>query len=424
VVGTYNITATYSGDANYATSTTNPGINVIVATAPTATTITTLSIASPTVTLAGSDAFTVIVNPSNPSTNTPTGFIQFYNGSTPLLGAIPLTSGKLTTSSISTVAAAGNGSITAVYLGDSNFLGSTSQAQPLTVTKQATSVVLSATFTTVAAGVSDTFIASIVFRSFGVPGPTGTVQFFQGANSLGTAPVLNGSATLNRPTSSSAGSFNITAVYLGDANYLESTSAAVPVTVNSGPPYQLSASPASITLNAGATSQNGTFVMISQTSNFVGNVNLSCAVAYNGTGTANSPPTCAFQGNFIPFPAATATSLMTITTVGPSAVSAIKRADSSLDRWGGEAICFLFLCLVTPRRFRLCRRMTTLTALLVVFGLFAGCGGSSGGGTTTTGTPTPAIKGTTPGAYTVTITSTNTAGAPPAPPITVSLTVK
>jgi subtilase family serine protease len=421
-VGTYKITATYSGDTNYAATTANP-INLVVTTAPTATTVTTLSIASPTVTLAGSDAFTVVVNPSNPSTNIPTGYVQFYNGSTPLFSPIPLTSGKLTTFAISADAAVGNGSITAVYLGDSNFLGSTSQPQPLTVTKQATSVSLAPAYATVSTGVSDTFIASIVFTSFGVSAPTGTVQFFQGANSLGTAPVINAKAALTRPASAVASSYTITAVYSGDANYLGATSAAVSVTVSSDPPYQLSASPASITLTAGATKQNGTSVIIRQTNNFVGNVNLSCTVAYNGAGTVNAPPTCAFQGNFIPFPAGTATSLLTITTTAPQIVSASRNPNPSFIRWSSVAMCSLFLFLVTPRRLRLCRRMTALTALLVFFGLFAGCGGSSGSGSTNTGPPTSTTKGTTPGAYTVTINSTNTAGAPSPLPITVSLTV-
>jgi subtilase family serine protease len=422
-VGTYNITATYSGDANYATSTTNPGVNLIVAAAPAASTITTLSIASPTVVLAGSDTFTVVVSAATPSTTIPTGNVQFYNGSTPLFGAIPLTSGKLTTFSISAAAVVGNGSITAVYLGDSNFLGSTSPPQPLTVTRQATSVGLFPTFATVSTGVSDTFTASIEFTSFGVPGPTGTVQFFQGTNSIGTAPVVNGKATLAEPASAVAGSYTITAVYSGDANYLGATSAAVPVTVSSDPPYQLSASPASITLRAGATTENGTLVMIRQTNNFVGNVNLGCTVAYSGTGTVNAPPTCAFQGNFIPFPGGTTTSLMTITTLAPQAVSAIKRPDSAFDRWRSIAMCSLFLWLITPRRLRIIRRMTALTALLVFFGIFTGCGGSSVGGNTNMGPTPPTAKGTTPGIYTVTINSTNTAGVPPPSPITVSLTV-
>jgi hypothetical protein len=422
VVGTYNITATYSGDANYAASTTNPGVNLVVAAAPTATTVTTLSIASPSVALAGSDAFTVVVSPANQSTLTPTGNVQFYNGSTPLGGPVPITAGKLTTFAISAFAGVGVGSITATYLGDSNFLGSTSQPQPFTVTRQATSVFLAPAYATISTGVSDSFTASIVFTSFGVPAPTGTVEFFAGTTSLGTAPVFNAKATLTRPASGVAGSYTVTAVYSGDANYLGAASAAASVTVSSDPPYQLSASSASITLAAGATKQNGTFVIIRQTSNFVGNVNLSCTVAYNGTGTVNAIPTCAFQGNFIPFPAGTATSLLTITTTAPQTVSASRNPNASFVRWSGVAMCSLFLCLVTPRRLRLCRRMSVLMALLVFFGLFAGCGGSSSGGTTNTGSPTT-TKGTTPGAYTVTVTSTNTAGAPLPPPITVSLTV-
>ena len=423
VVGTYNITATYSGDAHYATSTTTTGISLTVTTAPTATTVTTLSLASPTVALGGGDTFTVAVTSTDPSTKIPTGYIQFYNGSTPLGGPLPLTSGKLVTYALSAFATIGNGSITAVYLGDSNFLGSTSPAQALTVTKQSTSIVVYPTFSSLVTGVSNTYTANIVFTSLGVAGPTGTVQFYQGTTSLGTVTVANGQATSAAQTYSTAGTYNITAVYSGDVNYLGSTSTAIPITVSSDPPYQLSATSTAITLTAGATTGNGTFVYIRQTNNFVGNVNLSCSVTYNGTSTVNAMPTCTFQSNFIPFPAGTVSSLMTIATTAPKAVSASTGSKSPFVRWSGMAMCSLFLCLVVPRR-RLWSRMTVMTALMVFSSLFIGCGGGSGG--TTNGTPSPPptpTPGTTPGSYTVTVSSTNTAGAPTPPPITISLTV-
>ena len=57
--------------------------------------------------------------------------------------------------------------------------------------------------------------------------PTGSVQFFNGAASLGTAPV-NGSgvATLVGPLA--AGTYNITGVYSGDSTFATSTGAATP----------------------------------------------------------------------------------------------------------------------------------------------------------------------------------------------------
>jgi len=75
-VGTYTINAVYSGDSNYAPATSSP-ISLVVGVAPTATTTITLSLASPTVTLGGSDAFTVKVAAASSSATAPFGNVQF-----------------------------------------------------------------------------------------------------------------------------------------------------------------------------------------------------------------------------------------------------------------------------------------------------------------------------------------------------------
>jgi len=185
-VGTYTITAVYSGNGNYATATSLP-ISLAVTAAPTATTTITLSLASPTVALAGSDAFTVTVTvaAATSSAKTPSGYVQFYQGSKRLFSPIPLTAGGLTTYAASAGVTVGTSSITAVYLGDANFLGSTSASQPLTVTRGPTTTQLNPAYGSVSTGVADPYVASIGFTSFGVPSPSGTVEFFQGSASLG-----------------------------------------------------------------------------------------------------------------------------------------------------------------------------------------------------------------------------------------------
>jgi hypothetical protein len=71
----------------------------------------------------------------------------------------------------------------------------------------------------VAAGQSVTLTATVT------PGDaTGTVQFFDGSNSVGTVAVNGGAASLGI-TTLSAGNHAITAVYSGDSYYLTSTSA-------------------------------------------------------------------------------------------------------------------------------------------------------------------------------------------------------
>ncbi|MBI5089474.1 MAG: Ig-like domain repeat protein, partial [Actinobacteria bacterium] len=60
---------------------------------------------------------------------------------------------------------------------------------------------------------------------------TGSVTFFDGATSLGSAPVTDGSAAL-AVSDLASGSHSITATYSGDVNMAESTSPAIELTVN------------------------------------------------------------------------------------------------------------------------------------------------------------------------------------------------
>ncbi|MCC6569774.1 MAG: Ig-like domain repeat protein, partial [Anaerolineales bacterium] len=90
------------------------------------------------------------------------------------------------------------------------------------------SVTLASTLTGVTsdnnpAGVGDlvTFTATVT-SSAGTP--TGTITFYDGANSMGTVALAGGVATISTNTLN-AGSHTITAVYSGDANFAGSTSA-------------------------------------------------------------------------------------------------------------------------------------------------------------------------------------------------------
>jgi subtilase family serine protease len=132
--GTDSITAVYSGDANFSTST-SPAVTLTVTPgSPSLTsTSTTLAItATPTSSqsdVGSSVTFTAVVSPGSGNA-VPTGTVTFNNGST-ALGTGTL-SGGTATFSTSTLAA-NQYSVTAVYGGDSNFNGSTSTASPLDV---------------------------------------------------------------------------------------------------------------------------------------------------------------------------------------------------------------------------------------------------------------------------------------------------
>ncbi len=133
-----------------------------------------------------------------------------------------------TTSSL----AVGTQSITAVYSGDANFTTSTSSTLTQTV-KQAsttTSVVSSANPSTY--GQAVTFTATISPVSPGSGTPTGTVTFYDGSTTLGTATLSGGIASFTT-SSLAVGTHSIKVVYSGDTNFKTSTSAVLSQVVQS-----------------------------------------------------------------------------------------------------------------------------------------------------------------------------------------------
>ena len=147
-----------------------------------------------------------------------TGTVQFFNGSV-LLGTSPLSAG-LTAQLTTTALPVGTDSLTAVYSGDTIWAGSTSTALSQTVNKVVTTTTLISSANPSTTGASVTFTATVSPST-----ATGTVQFLDGANVLGTSTLANGSAAFST-TSLTQGTHSITAVYSGDANNATSTSAA------------------------------------------------------------------------------------------------------------------------------------------------------------------------------------------------------
>ena len=160
-------------------------------------------------------------------TGSPTGTIQFFNGSI-LLGTQTLTGG-IATLNVSTLPIAAN-SIKAVYSGDSNFTSSTSAPVTVTVSQASTTTVVTFSPTSPTLGQAVTLTATVVVVGPGAGTPTGTVQFFNGATSLGSVPLSAGTASLTT-SSLPVGGASITATYSGDANFVTSTSTPATVTI-------------------------------------------------------------------------------------------------------------------------------------------------------------------------------------------------
>jgi len=228
-VGAHTITATYNGNADYGTSS-----NAITYTVTKADTTTAVTSSKPSPVSGETVDLTATITTSAPGT--PTGTVSFTsNGhaisgcSTLAVTATPPIHAVCTTSAL----AVGNNSIVATYSGDSSYATSSGLLSQ-TVTKAQSTTAVSSSLNPSVKGQSVTFTATVTPTSPGSGTATGTISFKDGAATLCTAAMTGGQATCTpaAPPGLSAGSHNITAVYSGDGNFVGSTSAVVPQTVN------------------------------------------------------------------------------------------------------------------------------------------------------------------------------------------------
>lgn len=94
----------------------------------------------------------------------------------------------------------------------------------------ASTTTLTSSNSSVSAGAGLTLTATVAPAT-----ATGSVTFYAGTATLGTAALNSGTATFNA-TFTTAGAESLTATYSGDATYASSTSSAISVTVTSGSP--------------------------------------------------------------------------------------------------------------------------------------------------------------------------------------------
>lgn len=214
--GSHSITAAYSGDPNYSGSTSS----VLTQTVNGASTSTTLASSQNPSNVGQSVTFTATVTSGS---GIPTSTVTFKDGSTTIGSGTLNGSGMATLTT--TLLAAGSHSITAVYGGDANFNGSTSNTVTQTVSKTATSTTLASSATTAKRGTTVTFTATVSPAS-----ATGTVGFYDGTKLLSTITLSGGTAKY-ATSSLAAGTHTITAKYSGDNTYSGSTSNAVTETI-------------------------------------------------------------------------------------------------------------------------------------------------------------------------------------------------
>jgi hypothetical protein len=183
----------------------------------------------------GSPTTTALASSRNPSTfgqavtftaavssasGTPSGTVIFSDASTSTtLGSATLASGSAAIS-VSSLAA-GSHSITAAYQGSANFSASTSVPVSQIVSIAATTTSIASSLNPAGTNQTVTFTATVTSQYGGAA--TGSVTFYSGTQTLGTATLSGNRATLTT-SFATAGTYSISAKYNGDGNNAGSTS--------------------------------------------------------------------------------------------------------------------------------------------------------------------------------------------------------
>jgi autotransporter-associated beta strand protein len=175
--------------------------------------------------------FTAVVSAVAPGAGSPTGTVQFFDGTSPLGASQTLQTvgGRQQVQLAVSTFTVGAHPVTAQYLGDSNFTGSTSATDNQMVrATTATAVSSSSSPTVYGQPVTFTAVVSITSPALGTPG--GSVLFFDGSTQIGSQPLtLVGSQYQAALTVSnlivSPTAHAISAQYQGDTNYAGSSGA-------------------------------------------------------------------------------------------------------------------------------------------------------------------------------------------------------
>jgi hypothetical protein len=366
--GPHSLTAVYGGDSTFPGSTSAPTAVLVTLNDPN----TTAATATPNSGAYGSSVMlsAIVTATSNPSA--PTGTVTFSVGST-TLGTATLAATGSTTAAASlqtTSLPTGSNTVTASYSGDPTY-GFSNGTAAATVTKASTLTGLVLSASTVDAGTTVTFTATVLQPGPGGASPSGNVTFMNGSTNLGAGALTNGTAMFST-SSLAAGAYSVTASYPGDTNYTASVSSPSSLIVQS---FSLSSG---VTINVAAPGQSGTGTLTATPiQGFNGTISYSCSLVLSGA-------TCAT--------AATSTGVtVTVTTTAASSNLALPGKASGM--FYAMVLPGMLGVILIGRRKRTFKGMHMI-ALLMILGLstlwMGACGGgpsgSSGGGGT--GTPT------------------------------------
>ena len=225
-VGMHTIIASYSGDGNFLPSTSSPFTQTVN---PATTSLTVNSSLNPAQ-FGEPMTLTATVSVQSPGAGTPTGTVQFQiNGFN--TGSPVSLSSTGTASLTNTFFTLGTQTVTALYSGDNNFLGSSGTLpggqQVIFSLGYPTTTTVSSSNNPSLFGQTVTFTATVSGGFSEVFAPTGTVQFVIDGHHAGNpvpATVVNGVDTASYSTSSlAAGTHSVQAVYSGDSTFAGSS---------------------------------------------------------------------------------------------------------------------------------------------------------------------------------------------------------
>jgi hypothetical protein len=400
--GPHTVQSIYSGDTNFVTSS-SPIYTVNVASDATATALAVTpnpAVPTETITLTATVTdTTVFPQPADTTPPAPTGTVSFYDGTTPV-GSQTILNGSVATLTLPNLFV-GRHNITACFaagvnsLGNYNFTPACSPAVaevvtlPPTITP--TTALLSSSENPSTVGQSVTFTATIATTGAFIGVPTGTVTFFDGSNSIGTAILdTSGNGTLTTSTLT-AGLHNITAVYAGNSSTAASTSPVVAQLVNTslisaGTGFILTVTPT--TFSVGAGSSVALSVEVTELNNFNTPVNLSCS-------GLPSEATCTFALSTIP--ATGGTAILLVSPAAPHNCGSNTPYFVAQSGRTGFPI-FAAITLIFFARKRRAFKGLVLAALICLIPAISGCGGNC------------TDLGVKPGTYTFTVTGTSVPG--------------
>ncbi|MBV8982567.1 MAG: Ig-like domain repeat protein [Acidimicrobiia bacterium] len=325
--GTYTATITASTTPGDQTITAHDGALGASATLHETWPTTTSLTSSKTATSYGSSV-TFTVSVSSPGGGVPTGTVTFLDNGSTFAAADLNGSGQ---AQLSTAAlAVGSHTITAAYPGDATHQQSASAPLMETVSKAATTTVLTSAPNPSSYG-SSVNLNVAVTSSGGTP--TGTVTFTDGSNPIGNAPV-DGTGHAQLSTSSlSVGRHTLGASYSGDGNFNASTAGSLSQTVNKAATSTAlgsSSNPASygspVTITATVSSPGGTpagTVTFKSGSTTLGTATLDASGTAQITKTfakVSNPVTALYAGN-INFAASTSAVLTQTQNNAPATVA-------------------------------------------------------------------------------------------------------